>query len=489
MNYIETLHKRNKLLVKIIWGMLLLGIVVDFLTGAGTDSIIVLAIVGTVTCSIATVLTYKRWFPTYIMYLISTIVTVLTLLLLYTGPIISTYLLVYVNLAIMTLYGSSRAIAYSTFMGAGLTAYLILDPDFKQEVFTNNSPITICLFLAMVAIPLYVSAKFSERLQSDVQTQHDHAVEERNKSLEMVEQISASLTLLNDFSSKLKHNITSTGAISKEVTTAFNEITSSIETQTSSINEISDSIVQIEQSVTSLAHRSNEMRSLSVSSAQLTQFGSEEANRLESEMKHINDTIDESVRLMNELGEQNELIGDIVSTIKHISAQTNLLALNAAIEAARAGEHGRGFAVVSHEIRKLAETSQQSTEQIEQILESIRTKTELAAEQVLQGQQSVIDGSSAAQKVVQVMRSLAEGTERLDDHSEQVDRSASELTQQYSRITDQIVTIAGITEQNMAATQEMSASMTTQDARILDIVESFLQLDKLTSDLHSMTEK
>ncbi|MNG08704.1 hypothetical protein D3C84_920810 [compost metagenome] len=87
------------------------------------------------------------------------------------------------------------------------------------------------------------------------------------------------------------------------------------------------------------------------------------------------------------------------------------------------------------------------------------------------------------------MRSLAEDSGRLDVHSEQVDRSAEDLHQQYSRITDQIVTIAGITEENMAATQEMSASMSTQDSRILDIVESFLQLDKLTSDLHRMSEK
>ncbi|WP_127532906.1 methyl-accepting chemotaxis protein [Paenibacillus kobensis] len=489
MNYIETLHKRNKLLVNIIWGMLVLGVVVDLLTGAGTDSIIVLAIVGTVTCGLATVLTYKRWLTTYIMYLISTIVTALTLLLLLTGPIISTYLLVYVNLAIMTLYSSSRAIAYSTLAGTVLTAYLMIDPDLKQDVFTNNSPMTIWLFLAMVAVPLYVSAKFSERLQRDVSLQHDQVVEEKNKSIEMVTQISTSLTSLNEFSSKLKQNITSTGAISKEVTTAFNEITSSIETQTSSITDISDSIVQIEQAVTSLADRSTEMRSLSASSAQLTRVGREEAGTLETEMKQINDNIDESVRLMNELGEQNKLIGDIVSTIKHISTQTNLLALNAAIEAARAGEHGRGFGVVSHEIRKLAETSQQSTEQIEHILESIRTKTELAAEQIMQGQQSVVSGSSAAQKVVQVMRSLAEDSGRLDGHSEQVDHSAEQLQQQYSRITDQIVTIAGITEENMAATQEMSASMSTQDSRILDIVESFLQLDKLTNDLQRMTEK
>ncbi|MNY73707.1 hypothetical protein D3C86_2125600 [compost metagenome] len=69
-----------------------------------------------------------------------------------------------------------------------------------------------------------------------------------------------------------------------------------------------------------------------------------------------------------------------------------------------------------------------------------------------------------------------------------MEQSAEQLHQQYTRITDQIVTIAGITEENMASIQEMSASMTTQDSRISDILESFLQLDKLTSDLNRMTK-
>ncbi|GMK40294.1 methyl-accepting chemotaxis protein [Paenibacillus sp. CCS19] len=489
MGFLETLHRRNKLLVYIIWGMLLLGVAVDILTGAGMDSIQMLAIVGTITCGLTTVLHIKRWWTTYIMYIISTIVTVLTLLLITTGPIITTYFLVYVNLGIMTLYSSSRAIAYSTLMGAGLTTYLFLDDRYKVDVFGENDIVTMFMYFFMIAIPLYASTRFSERLQNEVFAQREEAIQEKNHSLELVGQVSASVAALNEFSSNLKMNITSTGTISKEVTTAFTEITSSIETQTSSINDISESIRYIEQSVTSLADRSTEMTELSVSSAQLTKVGSEEAESLDTQMKQVHETIDNAAQLMNELGEQNTRISDIVATIKHISTQTNLLALNAAIEAARAGEHGRGFGVVSHEIRKLAETSQQSTEEIEQILESIRSKTLQAAEQVLQGQQSVASGSSAVQKVVDVMRSLNQDSIHLEQQSSQVDRSASELHEQYTRITDQIVTIASITEENMASIEEMSASMTTQDSRILEVVESFMQLDKLTSDLSKMTER
>lgn len=486
MEYMETLHRRNKLLVNIIWGMLILGVAVDLLTGAGMDSVIMLCIVGTITCGATTLFVYKHWLTTYIMYFISAIVTILTLLLLLTGPIITTYFLVYVNLAIMTLYGNSRAIGFSGLMGVLLTIYCYISPD-KTEIFGDNAPTTMFMYLAMVAVPLYVSTRFSERLQLNIIKQGEQATTENNRSLELVGQVSSSAALLNTFSTNLKTNMTTTGSISKEVTSAFTEITSIMEAQTTSITDISRSIRYIEQSVSSLADRSTEMKEISASSAMLTKAGSEGTTVLEHEMVRVNESIDSSVQLMNELGEQNASISEIVATIKHISTQTNLLALNAAIEAARAGEHGKGFGVVSHEIRKLAETSQQSTEQIEQILESIRSKTIRAAEQVLEGQQSVIGSTAATRKVADVMRALAADANKLESHSTEVDLSAEQLQEQYTRITDQIMTIASATEQNMAAIQEMSASMTTQDSRIIDVVESFLQLDKLTSDLNEMT--
>lgn len=488
MVFNETLHRRNTLLVKVIWGMLVLGIVVDMLTDAPINSIIVLAIVGTLACGLATVLTYKKWLSEYVMYFISGIITVLTVLLIFTGPVITTYSLVYINLAIMTLYSNSKSIAFSGLSGAAVTIYFFLS-SYKDELFGTSDPFTMLMYLVLVAAPLYASAKFSERLQSEASSQREQAVIERNRAQGIVDNVATSLSTLNEFSSNLKSNMTSTSTISKGVTAAFSEVTSGLETQTSSITGISEAIRFIGQEVASLADRSTGMKELAEQSVSLTNVGSQEAAALELHMSHVNETIDTSAILMNELNEQNKKIGDIVSAIKAISYQTNLLALNAAIEAARAGEHGKGFAVVSHEIRKLAESSKQSTEQIETILERISSKTTEAVDQVLQGQQNIEESSAAVKKVAEIMRSLADGSNNVEQQSSEVNRSADDLHRQYNKITDQIVTIAGTTAQNMASIQEMSASMITQDTRLGDIVESFLQLDKLASDLNKMTER
>jgi len=486
MNAAETLHRRNKLLVNIIWGMLLLGIAVDFMTDAPQASIIALAVVGIIACGAATLMTYKRWLPNYVMYFIPVIITVLTLLLAVTDPIITTYFLVFVNLAVMTLYNNFRALVFTGVLGLGLSVYLFLSP-YKEEMFTNNSPITITLYLFMIAVPLIASSRFSEGLQREADLQREQAIEERNRMREFNAKISSSLQALNAFSSNLKENITSTSTISQEVTKAFTEMSSSIEAQTRGIGEINGSIQAVEQAVGELAERSDAMKELAGQAVILMNSGREDALRLSDDMNRVNEMIDRTAAIMTELNQYNEAIHEIVAAINHISEQTHLLSLNAAIEAARAGEHGRGFAVVSHEIRKLAETSQQSTQEIADILERIRLKSDEAAGQVRLGQQMIVESHHAAKRMADTIGTLAGDVEHLAEQSVRVQASAGDVFRQYRNIAESVAFIAEATESNMAAVEEMAASMTTQDERINNVKESYLQLDGLAAELKRMS--
>lgn len=488
MDYNDTIYRRNKLLVKIVWGMLILGIAVNLMTGAGMDSNIVLAVVGSVTCGAATLMTYKRFMERYVMYIISSIITLLTLLLIQTGPVITTYFLVYVNLSIMTLYSNIRAITFSTIIGACLTAYLLMSP-YKDPLFTTNAPLTICLYLAMIATPLIVSTKFTEQLQREAKLERENAEIERDRSQSIIDQASESLTVLNNFSSNLKTNIHSTSQISSEVTGSFSTIAISMGEQTSSVSEISNSIQTVEQGMASLVQGTTDMHTLSKSSAELALGGNDDAKILIERMNVMNDSIQSAVAIMNELKEQSRQIGDIVVTIRSLTNQTNLLALNAAIEAAHAGEAGRGFAVVASEIRKLAETSGQSTEEVRVILESIQEKTNQAAEQIIMGQQIAAESGLAAEHMAEKLEVLTANSSQVEAQSVQVQQSAGSLHQEYFKIADEIVTVAAITEQNMASVQEMSASMTTQDEQFRDIADSFVQIDSLASELHALTER
>ena len=95
-----------------------------------------------------------------------------------------------------------------------------------------------------------------------------------------------------------------------------------------------------------------------------------------SNIKHNGDRQAGTVGIMAQLSEQAASIGDVTKTVSHISDQTNLLALNAAIEAARAGDHGRGFAVVADEVRALAETSEKSARDVQNLAAQIETQVD-----------------------------------------------------------------------------------------------------------------
>ncbi len=381
-----------------------------------------------------------------------------------------------------------RSIAFSSVLGVIVTIYLFFSP-IADEVFERHSPITILLYLLMIISPLLVSSRFSERLQADADAQREAAIAEHATTKQLIDQDAESLTRLQSFSANLKQNVTSTSDISREVTAAFGDVAASTEKQTASIADIGASMELIHGAIQSLAERSATLKALSDNSLNLTEKGNQEVDSLMLSMRQVQQAVDASVALMQEMENQNRRIQDIVTTITEISAQTHLLSLNAAIEAARAGDHGQGFAVVAGEIRKLAENSEKSTKEISAILDAIRKQSERALDQVMVGQTAVTKSSSAANLVADAMRNLAQNSRAMESQAGEVDQAADGLLRQYVHITDEIRTITEITQEHMSVMEEMSNSMNTQDSRIKEIEKSFLQLDELAANLTKMTEK
>ena len=130
-----------------------------------------------------------------------------------------------------------------------------------------------------------------------------------------------------------------------------------------------------------------------------------------SQMENISGSVAELKETVSSLNIQAENIGSIVGAIKDIAEQTNLLALNAAIEAARAGEQGRGFAVVAEEVRKLAEQSSSSAEEITKIITSIQSESRNVAVRMAESMKSVENGTKAVSSAGEVLKVIIEQIE------------------------------------------------------------------------------
>lgn len=405
------------------------------------------------------------------------------------NPIVSTYFLVYVNLAIITLYADYRPIILTGVLGAAVSTYLFFDPVLQPKLFPNESLVYLFLYLLFATVALAFSAGFSGKLQRQVTDKQREALASKDMAEALLAKLNSSIIVLTEFSSSQQLTVRSTGEISKEVTATFSEMSAAIEKQTGTIMNISESSQVIDTSVKTLLEGTEQLKQFSTVNADLTENNREKMAVLSSEVESVRSIITHTVDMMIELNEQNDRVSSIVETISTIAEQTNLLALNAAIEAARAGEHGRGFAVVSGEVRKLADNARAATNEISEILTGIRSQISAVHAQVESGQAAVTTSRDVSLQVEKLIDQINENTELVKRHSDSVGSSANELHERYASMSSEMLNIAATTEQNMASVEEVHASMETQDMKIHTMVEEYAQLDQLLSELKQMAAK
>ena len=190
-----------------------------------------------------------------------------------------------------------------------------------------------------------------------------------------------------------------------------------------------------------------------------------------------------SLEVMNEMVESIDKIFYISDTIADITSQTNLLSLNASIEAARAGEMGKGFAVVADEIRKLADESKESTDEIKKIITEITEKSKLVESTMQENEVLQTEQQEAINRTEEIFGEIMTQIEMLGSGMERINALNDTMSANKDLVVDKMGTIASVSEQSAAATEEVNASTEQVNVTMEEISEHTETLQAIAKDL------
>ena len=257
--------------------------------------------------------------------------------------------------------------------------------------------------------------------------------------------------------------------VSGESNQAVYEQRGQIEQVATAMNQMSATAQEVARSAAAAVQSAQSVNDETVSGRSLVENQVGSIRRLAAE-------IDQSVAVINQLAADSASISRVLEVIKGIAEQTNLLALNAAIEAARAGEQGRGFAVVADEVRTLAKRTQQSTEEIEQMIAKLQGGVDAAVKAMSVSHQMADGTVSQSGQVQQALENILGAVGMIVDQNQQIAAAAEEQTAVAHDIDQNIVQInqAGErTAEGSSQTEQASRELSAQVAQLKQFIGAF----------------
>ncbi|MCB0826273.1 MAG: methyl-accepting chemotaxis protein [Armatimonadetes bacterium] len=303
------------------------------------------------------------------------------------------------------------------------------------------------------------------------------------------QQLAGSATTTTELANSTGETMNQVGHAVNETSSTSEQIAIGAQKLAAEAQDASNAVDSLTQAIEGVLAATQEQGSITEEASEIAGQGGEAVKRTISSMGEIESKVSACAAVIQDLGQKQAQIGNIVQTIDDIASQTNLLALNAAIEAARAGEHGKGFAVVAEEVRKLAERCANATQEISDLIGSVSEGVNQSIVAMEESMEKVADGTSFSGEAREALEGIINAVSRVQDSANQNAKLVKSMSQNAGVVEGTVGQVAAISQQTAAGAQELSASSEEMSASVEEVNRSVGEQVGLISEMSAMSQE
>lgn len=340
------------------------------------------------------------------------------------------------------------------------------DADSSQAQSTLGIATIVALILGVLAawvitrqitVPLGQTLIAVERVASGDLT-HNLSVDRRDELGQLQGSIQRMTVGLRELISGIGEGVTQIASAAEELSAVTEQTSAGVNSQKVETDQVATAMHQMTATVQEVARNAEEASEAAVAADLQAREGDKVVNEAIAQIERLATEVGHSTEAMAELKRESDKIGSVLDVIKSVAQQTNLLALNAAIEAARAGEAGRGFAVVADEVRSLAQRTQKSTEEIEELISGLQNGTRQVATIMDNSRELTVSSVELTRRAGSSLESITRTVSAIQSMNQQIAAAAEEQSATAEEINRSVLNVRDVSEQTSAASEETAAS-------------------------------
>ncbi len=359
---------------------------------------------------------------------------------------------------------------------------------------TTAIMVSITLAVALILLVLIIMRSITKRLDEVSQTMHDIAEGDQDLTarlnVEGKDEIANLGRDYNKFAANTEETIdqisATGGSLSSQISafaTLAEHTNASIKQQHVQTTQVATAMTEMSATVQEVAENTTSTAAAAQNANAQTNAGRDVVNTMSDSINALASEIGQATATVNSVAEDSDRIGSVLDVIRGIADQTNLLALNAAIEAARAGEQGRGFAVVADEVRTLAKRTQDSTEEIQKMIESLQVGVRQTVKVMDASQQQAAQSVEEANNAHAALEGIAAAVDTISQMSTQIATAAEEQSAVSEDINQSVVDISQLAEataRDSEESYEASGKMSNNVNKLMALLGGYI-----TKQMHS----